>query len=73
MPQIVYPEFRNATSGTKYPFIDTASLRSNGANDAPIITLPNDLFIDLSIFIPGNIGFGVILSDINVSQSTVSI
>lgn len=73
MPQIVYSEFRDATSGTKYPFIDTASLTSNGANDAPIITLPNDLFIDLSIFIPGNIGFGVILSDINVSQSTVSI
>lgn len=71
MPQIVFPEFRDATRGIKYPFIDSASLTSNGANGVDKITLPNDLFIDLSIFIPGNIGAGIILSDIHVKQHEV--
>lgn len=73
MPQIVYPEFRDATSSTKYPFIDSASLTSNGANDTPKITLPNDLFIDLSMFIPGTNNLGVILSDIDVTKNKVTI
>ena len=53
MPQIVFPEFRDYTRSTKYPFVDEATLTSNGANNTDKITLPNDIFIDVNMFLPG--------------------
>lgn len=71
MPQIVFPEFRDTTSSIKYPFIDAASLTSNGANGMEKITLPNDIFIDVSIFIPLEVGAWPRLESIHVGKHTV--
>ena len=49
MPQIVFPEFRDATENTKYPFIDTATLTDTENK----LTIPNDLITDSNLYIPG--------------------
>lgn len=49
MPSVVFPEFRDEHKLTKYPFVDTATLTSIDGT----ITLPQEIFCDASIYIPG--------------------
>lgn len=63
MPQIVFPEFRDATENTKYPFIDAATLTDIDNK----ITIPQDVFIDANLFIPG-VNSMVYISSITVDD-----
>jgi len=66
MPTIVFPEFRDATNAVKYPFLDTATL----TDTLEQIVLPNDIFIDLSIYAPGATTYSY-LESITVNNDTV--
>lgn len=51
MPSVIFSDYRDEHKLTKYPFVDTATLVST-KNE---ITLPQDIFCDASIYIPGAI------------------
>lgn len=68
MPQIVFPEFRDATENTKYPFIDSASLTDNSNK----LTLPTNIFIDANIYMPG-VSSMVYISSIIVEDDKTTI
>ena len=68
MPQVVFPEFRDATADTKYPFIDSATLTDIDNT----LTIPQDIFIDANLYIPGTIGM-VYISEIEVGDDATTI
>lgn len=63
MPQIVFPEFRDVTENTKYPFIDSATLTDIDNK----LSIPQDIFIDANLYIPG-VNSMVYISSIEVSD-----
>lgn len=68
MPQIVFPEFRDVTNAVKYPFTDTSTLTDTKKQ----LVLPNDIFIDLSIYAPGATTYAY-LEAIYVNTDTVKL
>lgn len=68
MPQIVFPEFRDSTKSTSYPFVDTASLTDTTEQ----IILPKDAFIDASIYLTESTST-VFLSSIDVTKNSTKI
>ena len=49
MPSVIFPTYRDEHKLTKYPFVDNATLTSTNEE----LTLPQELFCDASIYIPG--------------------
>ena len=66
MPEVVFPEFRDQVKETTYPFVDTATLTDEDGK----LTLPRNLFIDASIYIPNTVGV-VYLSSLEVAANKV--
>lgn len=66
--RILFPQFRDEQSDSKYPFVDYATLTSPAAN----VKINPNLFVDASFFGIG-LGAGVYISSITVATSTVTI
>lgn len=49
MPQVIFQEYRDSNRLSKYPFEDTATLVSVSGD----VTVPEEIFCDASIYIPG--------------------
>lgn len=68
MPNIVFPEFRDVSKSTSYPFVDTASLTDLEEQ----LILPKDAFIDASIYLTDSTG-SVFISTITVERDRTRI
>jgi hypothetical protein len=64
--RILFPQFRNEQSDSKYPFADTATLRAANAN----LTLNKSVFIDATFYIIGG-GARVFLSRVIVAETQI--
>lgn len=64
MPRIIFPEYREQFKSTKYPFADTATLTSIDNE----FKLPQDIFCDASVYIPGAIA-PVYINELNINSS----
>lgn len=67
MARIVFPEFRNEQSDSRYPFSDNATLRSNTG-----FFIPKNCFVDANLHII-NGGVGAYLSEIFIDGDSVNI
>lgn len=67
MARIIFPEFRDEQSDSRYPFADTATLRSNTG-----FFIPKNCFVDAHLHIIGG-GVGAYLSSIVVANDRVTI
>ena len=67
--RLLYPHFRDEQGDSKYPFADTATLRSDTNENAAIAA---DTFID-AVFFPVSGGRRVYISTITVTTQTVTI
>ena len=68
MARVIFPEYREQFKSTKYPFADTATLTSVDED----FTLPQDVFCDASVYIPGAVA-PVYISELTISSSESSI
>lgn len=66
--RILFPQFRDEQSASRYPFADNALLSSNSGT----ITIPSDVFVDASIYGIG-LGVQVYISSIVVTAQTLTI
>lgn len=66
--RILFPQFRDEQSASKYPFVDGATLVSS----TPGLAISPDLFVDASFFGIGG-GVGVYLAAVTVSSQNVTI
>lgn len=65
--RILYPQFRDEQAESKYPFSDSASLRTAGGT----FTISNDTFIDAVFYPIGAVG-RVYISSIEITAQTVT-
>jgi hypothetical protein len=66
--RILFPEFRDEQSDSRYPFVDNATLRS----DDGAVTIANNAFIDASFF-GIDLGSRLYISQISVTPQTVTV
>lgn len=66
--RIIFPDFRDEQADSKYPFADTATLKTAGEE----FELPRDGFIDVVIFAI-NSGSNAYLSEVLIEGSTVTL
>jgi hypothetical protein len=67
MTRIIFPEFRDEQGDSRYPFSDTATLRSNTG-----FFIPKNCFVDAHLYPIGG-GAGAYLSSISVANDRVTI
>jgi hypothetical protein len=66
--RILFPEFRDEQSDSKYPFADYVTLAANER----AVTIASDTFVDATFF-PIDAGAGLYISAITVTAQTISI
>jgi hypothetical protein len=68
--RILFSQFRDEQSDSRYPFSDTATLASNGST--PAVTIAADTFVDASLFPIGSAG-QLYLSSITVAPDVITV